>query len=62
MKGMPRVKLLRRAGPFTTVLALWDVWHRLSPRQRRWVVKQARRHGPRLAKRALDARRRKRDA
>ena len=36
---------------------LWDVWHRLSPRQRRWVVDQARTHGPRLVKQAMDAQR-----
>jgi hypothetical protein len=39
---------------------LWDVWRRLPPRQRRWVVKQARTHGPRVAKQIMDAQRRRR--
>jgi hypothetical protein len=34
---------------------LWDVWRRLPPRQRRWVVTQARTHGPRIVKQAMDA-------
>jgi hypothetical protein len=48
-------RLSRRLGPFGTALMLWDVWRRLPPRQRRWVVDQARMHGPRLVKQAMDA-------
>jgi hypothetical protein len=54
---MPRVKLTRRLGPVGTMLAIWDLWRRLPPKQRRWVVKQARKHGPRLAKQAVAAQR-----
>jgi len=35
------------------MFTLFDIWRRLPPTQRRWVMKQARTHGPRLAKRAL---------
>jgi hypothetical protein len=31
-------------------LMAWDIWRRLPPRQRRWVYRQARTHGTRLAK------------
>jgi hypothetical protein len=57
---MPRMKLTGRIGPVGTALTLFDLWRRLPPRQRRWVMKQARTHGPRLAKQALDAQRARR--
>lgn len=52
---MPRLRLTRRAGALGTALTLWDMWRRLPPKQRRFLVKQARSHGPRLAKQALAA-------
>jgi hypothetical protein len=52
---MPRLRLTRRAGALGTALTLWDLWRRLPPKQRRFIVKQARMHGPRLAKQALAA-------
>jgi hypothetical protein len=36
----------------TLAWALWRVWSRLPPRQRRMVLTAARRHGPRIASRA----------
>jgi hypothetical protein len=54
MRSMP-LGFPRRIGPFGTALVLWDVWRRLPPQQRRWVVDQARNHGPRLVKQAMDA-------
>jgi hypothetical protein len=54
-----RLPFTRRLGPIGTALLFWDIWRRLPPRQRRWVAKQARAHGPRLAKQALDAQRRR---
>jgi hypothetical protein len=56
--GVPR--LTRRLGPVGTTLLLWDIWRRLPPQQRRWVVAKGRTHGVRVAKSALDARRRNR--
>jgi hypothetical protein len=52
---MPRPKLSRRLGPVGAALTLYDIWRRLPPRQRRWVARQARKHGPRLAKQAFAA-------
>ena len=56
---MPRL-VTRRLGPFGVALTLWDVWRRLPPKQRRWVVRQARAHGPRMVKQAMDAQRARR--
>ena len=52
---MPRMKLKRGAGAVGMAFTAWDLWRRLPPRQRRWVFKQARKHGPRIAKQALAA-------
>ena len=53
---MPRLK---RLGPVGVAFTLWDVWRRLTPQQRTWLVEQARVHGPRLAQQALDAQKKK---
>ena len=50
----------RRIGPFGVALTLWDVWRRLPPKQRRWMMQQARTHGPRIAKQAVAAQRARR--
>jgi hypothetical protein len=52
---MARPSLTRRRGPGGVALTLFDVWRRLPPKQRKWVLQQARHHGPRIAKQALDA-------
>jgi hypothetical protein len=57
---MARRLLFRRVGPFGVALTLWDVWRRIPPQHRRRLLEQARRHGPRLAQRAYEARRRPR--
>ena len=57
---MARVRLTRRFGAVGTALTLYDIWRRLPPGQRRWVVTQARKHGPRLAKQAVAANRSRR--
>jgi hypothetical protein len=57
---MGRPGITRRVGPLGTAFALWDIWRRLPPRQRRWVLDQARHHGPRIAKQALEAQRTRR--
>jgi hypothetical protein len=58
--GVARLRLTRRVGPVGVALTLYDIWRRLPPRQRRGVMKQARTHGPRLAKQMLQAQRRRR--
>jgi hypothetical protein len=60
MRGMPRLKLSRRLGPVGMALTMWDIWRRLPPRQRRWVMKQARQHGPRIAKQVYTAQKKRR--
>ena len=47
-----------RPTPWALTIAAWDVWLRLPPQQRRQVMKLARKHGPKLAARAVKAARR----
>jgi hypothetical protein len=51
---MPRLRL-GRVGPVGVALTLFDIWRRLPPKQRKLVAQQVRKHGPRLAKQALNA-------
>jgi hypothetical protein len=46
----------RRGGPVGLVLTAWDLWRRLPPKQRKQVLDLARKHGPRVAARVLQAR------
>ncbi|HVV59971.1 MAG TPA: hypothetical protein VHC45_16530 [Gaiellaceae bacterium] len=56
---MPKLtRLTRRLGPVGLALTAWDIYRRLPPKQRRWLLQQARTHGPALAQRALKSRRR----
>ena len=57
---MPRLRYLfaRRLGPFGVVLTAWDLWRRLPPAQRQRILKAARTHGPRLATRMAERRKR----
>jgi TRAP-type C4-dicarboxylate transport system substrate-binding protein len=48
-------KLPRNAGPIGLALTAYDVWKRLSPRQRRLIAKQAKKYGPQIASRALES-------
>jgi hypothetical protein len=50
----------RRLRPVGTALVLWRIWRRLPASQRRWVGRQVRKHGPRIAKEAVARRRRRR--
>lgn len=52
-------KLTRKAGPIGMALMVWDVWRRIPPKQRRWLFKQARTHGPRVAKQVVASRKRR---
>jgi hypothetical protein len=51
---MPR--LGRRAGPVGIALTAWELWTRIPPQHRRRVLGQARKHGPKLVKQAMQAR------
>jgi hypothetical protein len=48
----------RRAGPWGTALLMWDVWRRIPPQHRKLIIRQARKHGPRLAKQVIVRRKR----
>jgi len=57
---VPRPKLTRRLGPVGVALTAWDIWRRLPPKQRKQVINIARKHGPKVARRMLQARARMR--
>jgi hypothetical protein len=52
-------KLIPRFGPVGIALTAWDLWRRLSPRQRKQVMNIARKHGPKVATRVMQARSRR---
>jgi len=54
---MARLRKLR-PGPIAVTVALFDLWKRLSPQQRRQVMAMVRRHGPTVAAKATELRRR----
>jgi len=56
----PTRLLTRRAGPLGLALTAWDLWRRLPPRQRKQIMNIARKHGPKVASRVLQARSRAR--
>jgi TRAP-type C4-dicarboxylate transport system substrate-binding protein len=50
---VPRLTSLgRRAGPIGVALTAWDLWRRLPPKQRRALLRAARKHGPKVVKTA----------
>jgi hypothetical protein len=57
---MARIRPLGRAGPIGLALTAWDIWRRIPPRHRKTILKQARKHGPKVAARIVEARRRRR--
>jgi hypothetical protein len=48
----------RKIGPLGVALAAYDIWRRIPPQHRRMLVAEARRHGTRVAKAAVERRRR----
>ncbi len=48
---MPR--FIRGAGPLGMAMAAWDVWRRLPHAQRKQILAQMRKHGPKAAEQAL---------
>jgi hypothetical protein len=50
----------RRGGPWGAALVMWDIWKRIPPKHRKRLLQQARKHGPRLARQAIKARRKSR--
>jgi len=52
--------LTRRAGVLGLAMTAWDIWRRIPPRHRKTILRQARKHGPKLAKRAVEYQRARR--
>ena len=46
-----------RPGPIGVALAAWDIWRRLTPKQRKMAFDLARKHGPTVAKKAVELQR-----
>jgi hypothetical protein len=55
---MARIGKLR-PGPVGVALAMYDIWRRLPPRQRKQLMALARKHGPTVAKRLVELQRRR---
>lgn len=55
-------RLTRRFAPISVALTAWDIWRRLPPRQRKQVLDIARKHGPKVAAKVMQARSRARAA
>ncbi|MDX6516756.1 MAG: hypothetical protein QOH73_2422 [Gaiellaceae bacterium] len=56
---MPRLRRLLRRDPIAIALTAYDFWRRLPPKQRKRALKLARKHGPRLAVKAIRLKTRK---
>ena len=57
---MARLRSKLRPAPWAMAVVMWDIWKRLSPRQRRQIMAMARRHGPTVIKKATELRRNRR--
>jgi hypothetical protein len=42
-----------RPGPVGVAIAMWDIWRRLPPKQRKQLMGLARKHGPTVARRVV---------
>ena len=56
---MPRPKAFRRTGTIGLALTAWDIWRRIPKEHRRLIVRQARKHGPRVASKLMEQQRRR---
>jgi hypothetical protein len=59
--SLPPVARLRfkGAGPIGVALTAWDIWRRIPKQHRKTIVRQARKHGPRVATAVIAARQRR---
>lgn len=57
---MARLRSKLRPAPWAMGLVMWDIWKRLSPRQRRQIMAMARRHGPTVMAKITELRRNRR--
>ncbi|MGE5433971.1 MAG: hypothetical protein ACM3S3_04200 [Candidatus Doudnabacteria bacterium] len=59
MAGVGR-RLTGRTGAIGLALTAWDIWRRIPPRHRKTILREARKHGPTIAKRAVEYQRKRR--
>ena len=52
-------KAFRRTGTIGLALTAWDIWRRIPKEHRRLIVRQARKHGPRVASKLMEQQRRR---
>jgi len=52
--------LTGRTGAIGLALTAWDIWRRIPPRHRKTILREARTHGPTIAKRAVEYQRKRR--
>jgi hypothetical protein len=55
MGAVRPTRFITRVGPLSLALTVWDIWRRLPPRQRRQILNIARKHGPKVAARVMQA-------
>jgi hypothetical protein len=55
---MPRISRLLRRDPIAIAMTAYQIWRRLPPRQRKQALKLVRKHGPKLAAKAMNAKKR----
>jgi hypothetical protein len=58
MPGTNRL-FARKAGVWGTALFAYDIWRRIPARHRKALLLQARKHGPRIAKQAIQKRKKR---
>lgn len=49
-----------RPTPWALAIGAWDIWRRLPKQQRKQLIRLARKHGPKVAARAVSAARNRR--
>ena len=57
---MAGFRAFRRVGPFGLALTAWDIWRRIPKQHRRTIMRQARKHGPKVAAKVMEQQRRRR--
>jgi hypothetical protein len=64
MYAMPKLgrSLGRRPNALGAALTAWEIWRRIPPQHRKRLLAEARKHGPRIAKQAVEASRKRREA
>jgi hypothetical protein len=53
-------RAFRRTGTIGLALTAWDIWRRIPKQHRRVLIRQARKHGPKLASKLMEQRQRRR--